>query len=121
MDSLVDRNLPLTEVTYFVLLSLAGQPKHGYAIQKEVRVLSHGRVVLSTGTLYGALKRLLEQEWIERVDEPEQANEVRAETGRPRKAYTLTPLGRRILGAELARLKSLVEAGQMRPAEELGV
>ncbi len=109
-------------MTYFILLSLAPQAKHGYAIMKDVRFLSHERVVLSTGTLYGALKRLLEQEWIERVDEPEPARgSAVEEPGRPRKAYVLTPLGRRILRAELARLKSLVDAAGMRPAEEPGI
>ena len=52
---------PLTEPTYFILLSLSPKPKHGYAIMKDVKELSKSRVILSTGTLYGALKRLLDQ------------------------------------------------------------
>ena len=60
---------PLTESTYFILLSLSPEPKHGYAIMKEVQELSEGRVVLSTGTLYGALKRLLDEGWIIRLEE----------------------------------------------------
>ena len=63
----------------------------------------------STGTLYGALKRLLEQEWIERFDNPEAV-----ESGRPRKEYRLTEAGRRILSAEAARLESLVAASRLR-------
>lgn len=122
MNSPVESNLPLTEVAYFVLLSLAARAKHGYAIMKDVRFLSHDRVVLSTGTLYGALKRLLEQEWIERVDEPETVkNHAMDETGRARKAYILTPLGRRMLRAEIMRLRSLVDAAQLRSAEEPGI
>ncbi len=116
MNERVEADLPLTEVTYFILLSLAPQTKHGYAIMKDVRLLSHDRVVLSTGTLYGALKRLLEQAWIERVDEPKMD-----ETGRPRKVYALTPVGRRMLGAEITRLKSLVGAAQLRSAQGLSI
>lgn len=62
---------PLTEATFFILLSLSSAPKHGYAIMKEVKELSKGQIVFSTGTLYGALKRLLEQGWIKRVSDPE--------------------------------------------------
>jgi DNA-binding PadR family transcriptional regulator len=99
--------LPLTEPTFFILLVLAPGPQHGYAIMKETAVLSDGRVQLSTSTLYGAIKRLLEQGWIERS---ESASGV--ENGRERKAYQLTDLGRRILKSETVRLQSLVAAAQ---------
>ena len=66
----VQENLPLTESTFYILLSLAPGPKHGYAIMKDVKMLSESRDLLSTGTLYGAIKRLLDQGWILRVDEP---------------------------------------------------
>lgn len=112
----IQANLPLTEATFFILLSLASEPKHGYAIMKEVQTLSQNRVVLSTGTLYGALKRLLAQGWIERTDEGEQAATKSGNTDRPRKSYTLTSLGRRVLDAEIARLQSLVTVAQLRTA-----
>ena len=99
--------LPLTEATYYILLSLAPEARHGYAIMKDVRALSHERVVLSTGTLYGALKRLLELDWILRVDDPE-ANG----SGRERKLYSLTRLGRRVLEAEVARLDALLDSAR---------
>lgn len=96
--------LPLSETTFFLLLSLASGPKHGYAIMKEVKAVSEGRVVFSAGTLYGALKRLLEYEWIERTDDPN------ADTAsHERKAYSLTKLGRRILAADVARMRALVK------------
>ena len=60
--------LPLTEPTFFILLVLAPGPQHGYAIMKETAVLSDARVQLSTSTLYGAIKRLLDQGWIERAE-----------------------------------------------------
>lgn len=101
-------NLPLAEATYFIMLSLAPGPKHGYAIMKDVTTLSDNRVVLSTSTLYSALKRLLEQGWIERVEDPNLN-----ETSCPRKVYRLTSLGRRILSAEVARLRTLVTAAEL--------
>jgi DNA-binding PadR family transcriptional regulator len=100
---------PLTEATLLILLSLAPAPQHGYAIMKDVEALSDGRVKFSTGTLYGALKRLLDGGWIERFDNP---NAI--ESGRPRKEYQLTDLGRRILSAEVSRLESLVSASRLR-------
>ncbi len=104
--------LPLTEATFFILLSLSPGRKHGYAIMKDVRALSHDRVVLSTGTLYGSLKRLLEQGWIVRVEEPGAPR-----NGRERKAYALTNLGRRVLDAETERLTTLVRAAHKRVAK----
>jgi DNA-binding PadR family transcriptional regulator len=87
----IQDNLPLTEATFFIMLSLTPEPKHGYAIMKDSRSLSDNRVVLSTGTLYGTLKRLLEQGWIEQAEDLE-SNEI----GRPRKVYALTHLGQRV-------------------------
>lgn len=104
---------PLTEATFFILLSLAPGPRHGYAIMKEVAALSGRRVVLSTGTLYGALKRLLELAWIVRVPDPDPQA-----TARPRQAYALTRVGRRTLQAETLRLKSLVAAARRRGAPD---
>lgn len=103
---------PLTEATFFILLSLSPSPKHGYAIMKEVKTLSEGRIVFSTGTLYGALRRLLEQGWIKRVNDPEPNH-----TDRERKAYALTERGRKILNGEIERLKSLVTTAEQRSAD----
>lgn len=103
----ISHHLPLTEATFFILVSLAHSDKHGYAIMKEVEVLSTGQCLLSTGTLYGALKRLLELRWIGRVDDLEVD-----QTGRPRQAYQLTQLGWRVLDAETARLRSLMRAAR---------
>lgn len=109
-----DPTSPLTEATFFILLSLSPAPKHGYAIMKEVKVLSNGRIVFSTGTLYGALRRLLEQGWIKRVNDP-QPNP----TDRERKAYTLTDKGRRIVNAEIERLRSLVMTAERQTSESV--
>jgi DNA-binding PadR family transcriptional regulator len=101
--------LPLSEAVFFILLSLSPGPKHGYAIMKDVQALSDSRVSLSTGTLYGALKRLLEGGWVRRIDEDGGDG-----SGRERKAYVLTQLGKGILEAETARMQNLVAAAQKR-------
>lgn len=104
--------LPLSETTFFILVSLDGEPRHGYAIMKDVQALSEGRVKLSTGTLYGAIRRLLADGWITRVEIPEEEM-----TGRERKSYTLTRRGHRILAAETQRLRGLVEIATWRSAQ----
>jgi len=109
MNTPAHPNLPLTEATFLILLSLAPGPNHGYGILKDVETLSGGHISFSTGTLYGALKRLLEQNWIERVDSPEQD-----ESGRPRKDYRLTDIGLTILSAETARLEALARIARSR-------
>jgi len=105
--------LPLREPTFYILLSLSPGPKHGYAIWKNVEDLSEGRLHLSTGTLYGAIKRLLDRGWIMRVDDP-QPNDTRRE----RKAYALTDQGRRVLNAEVDRLQKLVKVAQIQTVKE---
>ena len=97
---------PLTEPVLLVLLSLAEQPRHGYSILKDVEQISEGRVVLSTGTLYGALQRLLEKRWIEQFDEEE--------SSRDRRAYRLTLRGQRVLQQEIERMKHLTKLARLR-------
>lgn len=106
---------PLTESTYFILLSLSPEPKHGYAIMKDVQALSEERIVLSTGTLYGALKRLLDQGWIIRLDDENPKGNIR-----DRKVYKLSERGRYILKDEIARLQKLLSAANQRVAGEQG-
>jgi len=103
-------SLPLTEPVLLVLLSLAEQPRHGYAILKDVEQVSRGRVKLSTGTLYGALRRLLDDEWIERIEEDE--------SPRDRRAYRLTSRGRRNLQLEVQRLKHITKLAAFRIARK---
>lgn len=106
----IQNHLPLREATFFILLSMTPGARHGYAILQEVQRLSEGRVVLSTGTLYGALKRLLEQDWIERIDTTDPGEDENTRSGPPRKTYMLTDLGRQILRAEEKRLEDLLTA-----------
>ena len=98
-----DACLPLTPALFHVLLSLADGEKHGYAILKEVEARTSGKVVLSTGTLYGIIKRLLADGWIRQS--------ARGSTER-RRAYRLTAFGRRVALAEAERLRDLVSAAK---------
>lgn len=91
---------PLSEVSFLILLSLLPKPGHGYAILKEVQNLSSQRVRLSTGTLYAALKRMIEQGWIMRSD-------ADSSDSRVTHLYTLTDEGRRMLQAEAARMRHM--------------
>ena len=91
--------LPLTPAVFHVLLSLADGQKHGYAIMKEVAERTDGQVELSTGTLYGIVKRLLADGWI---------RESALGSTERRRAYRLTPFGRKIALAEAERLRDLV-------------
>ena len=100
--------LPLSEAVFLVLLSLAEQPRHGYSILKDVEQMSGGRVVLSTGTLYGALQRLLSQGWIERFETED--------TSRDKRAYRLTTKGKRNLQAEHERVRHLARLATVRIA-----
>ena len=97
---------PLSEPVVLILTSLASEPRHGYALIKDVEQLSEGRVRLSTGTLYGAIRRLLEDGWIERFEQKD--------TSRDKQAYRVTAKGRAQLHAEVARLRQLVQAAVAR-------
>ena len=97
---------PITEPVLLILLSLVERPRHGYAILQDTEAISHGRVRLSTGTLYGALRRLLNDGWIERFDD--------GDDSRGKQAYRLTSLGRRNLQTEVTRLKQLTRAANLR-------
>src|ERR1700729_1438742 len=94
---------PLSEPVLLILTSLADQPRHGYALIQDIESLSGGRVRMSTGTLFGALRRLLEDGWIQRFEQ--------ADTSRQKQAYRLTAAGRTQLQLELDRMRQLTRAG----------
>ncbi len=102
--------MEVSEPVLMILLSLAEQPRHGYAILQDTERMSEGRVRLSTGTLYGALRRLLEERWIERFKEQD--------SSRGRQAYRLTAAGRRNLQMEVTRLKHLTRVAALRVARK---
>jgi DNA-binding PadR family transcriptional regulator len=102
--------MEVSEPVLLILLSLAEQPRHGYAILQDTEQMSDGRVRLSTGTLYGALRRLLDERWIERFKEQDHS--------RGKQAYRLTAAGRRNLQMEVARLKNLTRVAALRVARK---
>lgn len=93
---------------FHVLLALAEDDRHGYAILKAIRDRTGGQVDLSTGTLYTMIKRLLDDGL---VVESRQRPAAAADDER-RRYYRLTDFGRRVLEAESARLQSMVAAAR---------
>lgn len=104
-----DNGKPLTETVFLLLLSLQGGPMHGYGLMKDIAAVSEGRVKLTTGTLYGAIKRLLEDGWIVPFEQED--------SSRDKKAYKLTRSGRRQLHTEIKRLRQLMAVVSLRASE----
>lgn len=94
----------LTEAIYYILLALQ-EPLHGYGIMQKTSTMSNGRLILSAGTLYGAISNLLEKGWILPCGES-------PDTDGRRKMYRITEKGQEVLLAELERLEELVENGR---------
>ena len=111
----MDSKLPLTPQVFHILLALVEGARHGYGITQDVERETGGAIRLGPGTLYGALKRLVEAGWVEETDrrpDPDLDDERR-------RYYRLTATGRRILGADAARLADAVSrarrAGLLKP------
>jgi DNA-binding PadR family transcriptional regulator len=97
-----NENIVLTEAVYYTLLALH-HPLHGYGIMQETEQMSHGRLRLSAGTLYGALSSMLEKKWIKELPSIE---------GSRKKEYEITEMGKLVVKKEFDRLRELVENGQ---------
>ena len=93
----LSKHLPLTEATYYILLSLV-TPKHGYAVMQEAEEISAGTVRLAPGTLYGAFTSLEQNKLISLVDKEDR-----------RKIYRITPKGVQILIEQVSRLKIMLK------------
>ena len=102
-----DKNLPLTETVYYVLLALT-EPAHGYAIMQKVEELSDGQVRLAAGTMYGAIENLLKKKLIVSLpsDDPR------------RKIYVISDLGKKVLYADYKRMLNMI-AVTKKTAEEV--
>ena len=95
---------PLSPAMHHILLALLEGDLHGYAIMQSVEALSNGALRMGPGTLYGTLKRLLEQGLVEETDErPDADNDDER-----RRYYRLTPSGRASVRSETARMSRLV-------------
>lgn len=91
----------LTEAVYYILLALH-EPTHGYGIMKYIRNITSDRVIIGSGTLYGAINKLIKNGWIE-IDE---------NYDNDKKCYVITDEGKEIVRNEVARLKSLTSHGE---------
>lgn len=98
-----ERQEPLTESYFYILLCLYEQPRHGYGIMQRVRELSEGHVRIGSGTMYGATANLMNKGWIEEYPDPDSPDERR-------RLYRLTPDGERALRREAERLRHLTDA-----------
>jgi len=92
-----DKNLPLTETTYYILLSLL-EPAHGYIIMQKVEELSDHQVKIAAGTLYGAIENLLKQKLIQSVKSDDKR----------RKTYVITDAGKEVLRLDYARMQHMI-------------
>ena len=104
-DPRPDDLLPLPPATFHILLSLAAEDRHGYAIIQDVAMRTSGAVKLSPGTLYRSIQRMLEQDLLEELrtrPAPEDDDERR-------RYYRITPFGEAVARAEARRLAGLVK------------
>jgi DNA-binding PadR family transcriptional regulator len=99
--------LPLTPIAFEILLALADEPRHGYAILIAVESRLKGRLPLRTGTLYRALARLVEDGFIEEIPG------LSGEDSR-RRVYRMSKRGRAVARAETERLADQVSAARVR-------
>lgn len=93
-----NRNLPLTETVYYILLALL-EPAHGYLIMQKVEELSNGEVRMAAGTLYGAIENLLKLKFIEPVESDDSR----------RKVYIITNEGKKILLLDFERMCHMIK------------
>lgn len=108
MKDAVDNSLPLAPAALHILLSLAADDLHGYAIMQEVARQSGGAYKLAPGTLYDNLQKLIGRDWVEELGRRPGDDDPR------RRYYRLTQAGRGVLAAETARLAEVVREARSR-------
>jgi DNA-binding PadR family transcriptional regulator len=96
---------PLSPQVFQILVSLVKESRHGYALIQDIRERTNGEVHLTASTLYDALARLVDRDWIEEIDGPDNA----APGGGARRYYQLTASGRTAAQLETDRLKRLLD------------
>ena len=102
--------LPLPPATFHILLAVAYEDRHGYAIIQDVAARTNGELKLSAGTLYRSIQRMLEQGLLV---EPRERPEPELDDER-RRYYRITPFGRAVAEAEARRLAQLVRMARNR-------
>jgi DNA-binding PadR family transcriptional regulator len=103
----VNQFLPLSTAALHILLALASEDRHGYAIMREVARQSEGRYKLGPGTLYDNLQKLLDQGIVEERFPRSAGDDPR------RRYYRLSRFGRDLLAAEIARLEGMVREARL--------
>ena len=99
----IDHLLPLKPKVLHILLALADGPRHGYSIMQEVAARTEGQVRVWPAAMYTSLRELEELDWIvETAERPSDDDERR-------RYFALTPLGKRVLSAEVGRLEAIVD------------
>lgn len=98
--------LPLTHLSYHVMLAIADEPLHGYGIIKEVASRTDGAMEIEAGTLYAAIKRMNEEGLLEDAPFPRDGSDSR------RRYYRLTSFGREVLEAETRRIAGLLRVAR---------
>ena len=106
--------VPLTPAVIHVLLALADEERHGYAILKDVQRQTSHQIRFGPGTIYGTLQRLMEAGWVEETEAPADASDSR------RRYYRLTRGGREALRAEVDRLGSVLSLARQRRIQPRG-
>lgn len=104
------RLLPLPLPVFHLLLSLTEGERHGYALKREIRERTGGKLNLGSGALYGSISRMLEQGLIEESDERPDPHLDDAR----RRYYRITQLGERVVRAEALRLRDLARLAEAR-------
>lgn len=95
-------SLPLSPATVHILLSLAGEDRHGYGIMQEVARQSRGRYKIGPGTLYDNLQKLMNHGMVDGAPRRSPKDDPR------RRYYRITTFGRHVLSAEIVRLEGVV-------------
>lgn len=98
---------PLSPQAFHILVALAERDQHGYGIMQDVEARTGGKLRLSAGTLYGSIKRLLEQGLIVELRENQRPRKTLDDERR--RYYRLTPLGRKAAMREVTRMSDLLE------------
>jgi DNA-binding PadR family transcriptional regulator len=104
----LDRFVPLSPAALHILLSLAGEERHGYGIMQEVTRQSEGRYKLGAGTLYDNIQKLMKERLVEETENTATGAEAR------RRYYRLTRAGKRVLSFEIARLETAIREAKLR-------
>lgn len=104
-----DEPVEISPQVFHILLALASGDQHGYAIMQDVADRTGGKVRLSPGTLYGSVKRLLEQGFVAELREKERPKD----DDERRRYYRLTPAGRKAVLAESRRMENLLKQARV--------